>query len=271
MECAVSCWPYVQCRGELYATGYGSLSVRQPEDPCGCSLVKMNTPAIGEWFLAHGVVYESAWAWQRAKALSAREGGVEWLALVEHAPVYTMGQRGGTESLLVPRESLRAPLVEVERGGDVTWHGPGQLVGYPILNLRARGLRAADYVRGLESVLVSVLARFGIEGGLMAGRPGVWTGGAKIAAIGVAIRGGVSMHGFALNVSPELGWFDAIVPCGIRDAGVTSIERELGDAPRLEDVAAVVREVFADRFGVELRAVDVPAELPTCVQAGVAR
>jgi len=231
----------------------------------------MNTPAAVEWFLAHGLAYESAWAWQRASARTVREGGAEWLALVEHAPVYTVGQRGGTESLLVPRESLRAPLVEVERGGDVTWHGPGQLVGYPILNLRVRGLRAADYVRGLESVLVSALGRFGIDSGVVAGRPGVWTGGAKIAAIGVAIRGGVSMHGFALNVSPELGWFDAIAPCGIRDAGVTSMERVLGEALALEDVAAGVREAFADQFGVELRAVDVPAEFQTRVQAGVAR
>ena len=229
----------------------------------------MNTPAAVEWFLAHGVEYESAWAWQRAAALNARNGGAEWLALVEHPPVYTVGQRGGTESLLVPRESLRAPLVEVERGGDVTWHGPGQLVGYPILNLRARGLRAADYVRGLESVLVSALARFGIDSGVVAGRPGVWAGGAKIAAVGVAIRGGVSMHGFALNVSLELAWFDAIVPCGIRDAGVTSMERVLAEVPQLGDVAAVVREAFADRFGGELRAVDVPVGLQARVQAGV--
>jgi lipoyl(octanoyl) transferase len=131
-----------------------------------------------------------------------------------------------------------AEVVDTDRGGDVTFHGPGQLVAYPILDLRARGLGPADYVRMLEACVIETLARFGIDADRVAGRPGVWvdSGRAKIAAVGVRIRDGVSMHGLAVNVTTDLEWFEAIVPCGIADATVTSMARMLGAAPAHETV-----------------------------------
>ena len=183
-----------------------------------------------------------------ARAESVRAGGIEAVALLEPDPVYTLGARASHGSLRVPESDLPAPVIEADRGGDVTWHGPGQLVLYPVLNLRARNLRAGDYVRALESVAIDTVGSWGIGGARIPGRPGVWVGGAKIAAVGVRIDRGVSRHGLALNVAPDLGWFEAIVPCGIQDAGVTSIAALLGVAPPLPSVAEVMAHVFSRVF-----------------------
>lgn len=198
------------------------------------------------------VPYSDAVDWMTHQAALVRAGGSEAVALLEHDPVYTLGARAARSSLRLPPEALPAPLIEADRGGDVTWHGPGQLVAYPVLDLRARGLRAGDYVRLLEQVVIDTLAGWGIEGQRVAGRPGVWVAGEKVAAVGVRMDRGVSRHGLALNVAPDLVWFDAIVPCGIVDAGVTSIERLLGDAPSLPVVAEAMAHAFARAFGVRL-------------------
>lgn len=203
------------------------------------------------------VPYPTALEWMYVRAESLRAGGVEAVALLEHDPVYTLGARAARASLRVPESALLAPLVEADRGGDVTWHGPGQLVLYPVLNLRARDLRAGDYVRAIESVAIDTLAAWGIEGIRIPGRPGVWVDGTKIAAVGVRLDRGISRHGLALNVSPDLGWFDAIVPCGIEDAGVTSMAALLGGVPPLSAVAEVMAEAFLRAF----RAVRVEAAL----------
>jgi len=218
--------------------------------------------------VARDVPYEAALTWQheRADALRSALGGREAVALIEHEPVYTMGRRGGRASMLVPPEAMPAPVVDIERGGDVTWHGPGQLVGYPILDLRARGLRAADYVRALERLLLDVLGEFGLDASTVAGRPGVWVGGAKVAAIGVAIRGGVSSHGFALNVAPDLGWYDAIVPCGLADASVTSMATLLPEPPTMPVVIEATRAAFERQFASHLVEAD-PAALRAAVSA----
>lgn len=205
-----------------------------------------------DYLQARDAPYEAALAWQRARAASVRDGSGEALALLEHEPVYTMGRRGGRDSLRLPPEAMPAPVIDIERGGDLTWHGPGQLVGYPILHLRSRGLRAADYVRTLEGLLTDVLATFGLDAGTVPGRPGVWVEDAKIAAIGVAIRGGVSSHGFALNVDPDLAWFDAIVPCGLADASVTSMGALLREPPSMPAVVEAARAAFERRFGARL-------------------
>lgn len=202
--------------------------------------------------LGADVDYDEGLRWQRSSVEVVRDGGPEALALIEHRPVYTMGRRGGRTSLLVPPEALRAPVVDVDRGGDLTWHGPGQLVGYPILHLRRRGFGAADYVRALEALLIDVLAAFEVGATVVPGRPGVWAGGAKVAAIGVAIRGGVSSHGFALNVAPDLGWYADIVPCGLGDATVTSMERLLASPPSMPAVIEATRAAFEARFHCEL-------------------
>ncbi|TAK77125.1 MAG: lipoyl(octanoyl) transferase LipB [Dehalococcoidia bacterium] len=198
------------------------------------------------------VPYAAARAWMAHQTDVVRNGGPEAVALLEHEPVYTLGARAARTSLRVAEQALPAPLVEADRGGDVTWHGPGQLVCYPVLDLRRRGLRAGDYVRALESVVIETLRACGIEGGRVSGRPGVWVDGAKVAAVGVRIDRGISRHGLALNVAPDLAWFDPIVPCGIDDAVVTSMARLLGEAPSLPAVAVAMAEAFAHVFGVTL-------------------
>ena len=153
------------------------------------------------------------------------------LLLVEHEPVYTLGRGTRASSLPLPVAALEArgaTVAEVERGGDVTWHGPGQLVGYPILDLRQHREDLHWYLRQLERALIGALVELGLEATPDPGRTGVWTGGRKIASIGIHVKQWVTLHGFALNVAPDLAWFDAIVPCGISGVEMTSVARELG-------------------------------------------
>ena len=228
---------------------------------------------------AAGVPYASARAWQDRTASAVRAVRTartartaremhdlrepsEAVAFIEHTAVYTMGARGGRATLRLPATALPAPIVDSDRGGDVTWHGPGQLVAYPILDLRRRGMTAAAYIAALEAMLLDTLAAFGVAAGLTEGRRGVWVGPAneqdKIAAIGVRVQGGVSLHGIALNVAPDLTWFDPIVPCGLDDAGVTSMARVLGRDVTVDEVRPALREAFARRF--DARLVDLPAD-----------
>jgi|WetSurMetagenome_2_1015567.scaffolds.fasta_scaffold609416_1 lipoate-protein ligase B len=179
-----------------------------------------------------------------------------YLVLVEHdPPVITMGRSTqGTDNVLVPREALALQGIEVHetsRGGDVTYHGPGQLVGYPILRLDLHGRDVRRYLRDLEEVLIRLLARFGVEGQRSEGLTGVWVGNHKIAAIGVAVSRWVTYHGFALNVEPDLSHFGLIVPCGIRDKGVTSLARVLGRPVPVAEVKAPLVECVVDVFGFE--------------------
>ena len=179
----------------------------------------------------------------------------DYLLLLEHPHVYTLGSRADLTHVLVPPESVGAQLVRADRGGDVTYHGPGQLVGYPIVSLaewRAGQRDVVAYVRRLESVLVGVLAELGIDAvACPDGLTGVWVGDEKIAAIGVRVSGGRTRHGFALNVDPDLSMFSHIVPCGIHDRGVTSLAAVLDDAPEMREVVALVTRHFAARFGYD--------------------
>jgi lipoyl(octanoyl) transferase len=175
--------------------------------------------------------------------------------LLQHPPVYTFGRHVRPEHLLIPAEELSARgalLVESDRGGDITFHGPGQIVGYPILDLKKRGLGPNEYVRRLEAVLIRTCDGFGVTARRVAGRPGVWVDNAKVAALGVRLQRGVTTHGFALNVETDLSWFAAIVPCGIMDAGVTSLAQELGASPGIEAVEGAVASAFEDVFDAEL-------------------
>lgn len=194
--------------------------------------------------------YEEALAVQEEARARVIEGGPEQLFLVEHPPVITLGRRGDARHVLVPR----APVLRVSRGGDVTYHGPGQLVGYPILDLARRGRDIDRYLRALEDVLIGVAARFGLAAGRQRGRTGVWLGNDKLAAIGVGIRRWVTMHGFALNVADLRAEFSAIVPCGLAGIGVASIEEATGQRPAMNDVEAFVIDEF--------RRVFEPAALP---------
>ncbi len=165
--------------------------------------------------------------------------------LLEHASVYTAGKR--TEAAERPTDGT--PVVDVDRGGKITWHGPGQLVGYPIVRL-PESVYVVDYVRRLEEAIIALFATFGLTTGRVPGRSGVWlpadpSGSGrperKIAAIGIRVASGVTMHGFAINIDPDLTWFDRIVPCGIADAGVTSFALETDIRPTLVEVADRLR------------------------------
>ena len=200
--------------------------------------------------------YKTAWEWQERAATEVRLGNSEALAFVEHSPVYTFGRRVRPEHLLIASDELSrrgADLVESDRGGDITFHGPGQIVCYPILDLKRRGIGPSEYVRCLEESLIRTLAGFDIAGERSTGRPGVWVGGNKIAAIGVRLRGGITTHGLALNVNTDLSWFDAIVPCGITGAGVTSMAKEFGagHVPQAE-VEDALAQAFEGVFDSEL-------------------
>ncbi len=182
----------------------------------------------------------------------------DYLLLLEHPHVYTLGSAAKSEHVLIDPVRVGAELVHVDRGGDVTYHGPGQLVGYPIVSLgewQAGQRDVVAYVRKIESVLVSALREFGIEAGRSDGYTGVWVGDEKIAAIGVRVARGRTRHGFALNVDPDLEMFEHIVPCGIHDRGVTSVAAVLGDAaPSMETVVDAIVRAFEREF--EARDVD---------------
>jgi lipoyl(octanoyl) transferase len=192
--------------------------------------------------------YATALAWQREAATALREGrAVETLFLLTHPPVVTMGRRATEDHVLLSREDLAArgvEIVETDRGGDVTFHGPGQVVGYPILDLRKRGLGPHTYLRFLEQKLIGVLATYGIDAFRDPQHTGVWTREGKIAAMGIRVSAGVSLHGFALNVDTDLAYFGLIVPCGIQGRAVTSMQQVLGRTVDMEDVMDRLERAF---------------------------
>lgn len=214
-----------------------------------------------------GIVdYRDAWEIQRGNAAARREGtGPDALMLLEHPSVYTAGKRTRPED----RPTDGTPVVEVDRGGRITWHGPGQLVGYPIVGL-AEPLDVVDFVRRLEEALISVVHGVGLtSAGRVEGRSGVWLPAddtrqeRKIAAIGVRVQGGVTLHGFALNCDPDMSEFDRIVPCGLTDVGVTSLAAELGHPLPVDDVldtmAAAVLAALDGTLPVQVHEVAKPA------------
>ena len=201
------------------------------------------------------VPYLETWELQRSLASQRAADTIpDTLLLLEHPPTYTIGRSGGHAHLLVPPETLAArgaTLVEVDRGGDITYHGPGQLVGYPILQIKNHGRDLHQYLRMLEQVLIDGLATYGLEGRRFPGYTGVWVGAEKIAAIGIRVNArGVTSHGFALNVNTNLADFAAIVPCGISAYGVTSLERLLGQPQPLAEVGARVISAFEHSFNL---------------------
>ena len=201
------------------------------------------------------VDYDVALRMQRHAASCCQSDGQARLLLLEHPHTYTLGARGDTGHMLADEQRLRmlgAIVRQSDRGGDITYHGPGQLVGYPILNLKRWHEGPRWYVRSLEQVLIETLAEFDISGHREKGRPGVWAGDSKIAAIGVRISRGITSHGFALNVAPDLDYFSHIVPCGLPDSTVTSMAQELGEAPQMTNVMDTVSTAFGRVFNVEM-------------------
>ena len=208
-------------------------------------------------WLGADVDYARARELQRSLAAARADGEADdALLLLEHAPVYTAGRRSSPEHVI---GELGAPLVETDRGGQTTYHGPGQLVGYPIVSLEEMGWGPRRFLAAIEQALIAALAEFGVAAWREDGLPGVWTEGGKIAAIGLKIARGVAMHGFALNVSTDLQAYNAIVPCGIEDRPVTSIAALLGRAPLpgcapdIRDAAVASASALGDALGIAWR------------------
>ncbi|HSE72428.1 MAG TPA: lipoyl(octanoyl) transferase LipB [Nocardioidaceae bacterium] len=193
------------------------------------------------------VEYTAAWDLQREVHASVAEGGPDTVLLLEHPPVFTAGKR--TEPHERPFDGT--PVIDVDRGGKITFHGPGQLVGYPIVRL-PESVYVVDYVRRLEEALIHTCTDLGVTTARVPGRSGVWLRAdekgpeRKIAAIGIRVSRGVTMHGFALNCDVDLAWYDKFVPCGIADAGVTSLSTELGRDVTVAEVLPVVERHLAD-------------------------
>lgn len=194
--------------------------------------------------------YETAWAEQRRLHAEVAAGDrPSTILLVEHPPVFTAGKR--TQPGDRPWDG--SPVIDVDRGGRITWHGPGQLVGYPIIHL-PDPVDVLEYVRRLEAAVMQVTDHFGLRTKRVADRTGVWVaadqrgGERKIAAIGVRVARGVTMHGFALNCDCDLSWYDRIVPCGIPDAGVTSLSRELGRQVPIADVVDLTKQALNEQL-----------------------
>lgn len=198
------------------------------------------------------VAYDEALRWQERLVEERLAGGPDRLVLLTHPAVVTLGRGAEAEHVLASPEGLAARGVEIHetpRGGDVTWHGPGQLVAYPVFGLPPERRNVKRYVTDLEEVVIRTLRAFDIEAQRVDGLRGVWVGREKIAAIGVRIWRWVTSHGLALNVSPDLSFFGLIVPCGISDRGVTSLAALLASPPSMETVQSHLLQAFIDVFG----------------------
>ncbi|MFQ5861423.1 MAG: lipoyl(octanoyl) transferase LipB, partial [Dehalococcoidia bacterium] len=201
------------------------------------------------------VEYGEAWEFQRALAEQVHQGQQpDTLLLLEHPHVYTIGRRGQREEVLLDDEALAqrgVALHWVDRGGEVTYHGPGQLVGYPIVDIRSLG-GPLRFVRALERIIIRTLGDLGVQAQPVPGHTGVWVGEEKVAAIGLRISRGIVTHGFALNVNTDLSYFEHIVPCGITDRGVTSLERLLGRPVEMGLVIYSLTYHFGRELGLKM-------------------
>ena len=221
------------------------------------------------WF--DRVDYPAAWAWQKELFLARLEGERnDSLMLLEHPPTYTLGRRADSSDLVYGETEMAAQgigLYNVDRGGRATYHGPGQLVGYPILRLGER-YDVLSYLRMLEDVVIATAADLGVEARRDPEHTGVWVGTNKIGAIGVKITRGITMHGFAFNVTTDLSMFQGIVPCGIQDRWVTSVANETGVAHDVKDVGAIAAKHLAETFGRRLSWADPSSLIASGLFAG---
>lgn len=210
------------------------------------------------WLVQQGLVpYETAWAWQRSLVAERRQQPdlTDVLILLEHPPIYTLGQGASLDFLRFDPANSPYPLLRIERGGEVTHHCPGQIVGYPILNLKRYQPDLHWYLRQLEEVLIRVLALYGLRGERIPDMTGVWVEGRKVAAIGIKVSRWITMHGFALNVCPDLSGFEQIVPCGIANKPVGSLAQFIPTISPTQ-VRQQIANCFAEVFEVELIAVE---------------
>ena len=235
----------------------------------------MSTKQIVYWKDLGQQRYKPVWDYQEAlmaettdvkkreyEAAPTNRSTVHKLLLVEHSPVYTLGKSGHIENILISEEEMAQRGIDyfkINRGGDITFHGLGQLVGYPILDLEKLYTDIGKYLRNLEEVIIKTIAHYGLKGERSPGETGVWIDAdikgqeRKICALGVRCSRWITMHGWALNVNTDLGYFENIIPCGIKDKQVTSIEKELGASVEFEGVKQILLEKFAEVFDVDLQ------------------
>jgi lipoate-protein ligase B len=219
------------------------------------------------WYVAElgRMPYSEAWQLQLrlVEERAAGESGRDLILMLEHPPVFTLGKRGGRENLRVPEAVLEAegiPIVQVERGGFITYHGPGQLVVYPIVHLEKAGLKVVDMVAGLEEAMIRTCGASGIRAERNPLNRGVWVGAKKIGSIGIAVRRGVSFHGMALNVALDLTHFCWIHPCGLEGVGMTSMHIEAGGGVTVDEVRRTMAGSIESAFGIRLQPFDIFAE-----------
>ena len=204
--------------------------------------VKVNTMNLGKRS------YEEVWNLQKKMQIKRMAGEIDdLLILVEHDPVYTLGKNADVNHLLQSRDRT-IEVFNVERGGDITFHGPGQLVGYPIIDLANYKKSVSWYMHSLEQLTIEVLSEFEISAKRVKGLTGVWVGDKKIAAQGVRLTRWITMHGFSINVNTDLSYYNGIIPCGIFDRGVTSMEELLGSTQKMEKIRTLVIDKFNQIF-----------------------
>ena len=201
--------------------------------------------------------YREAWELQE-KIITARRAGTlqyDIVLFLEHPPVFTLGRRGGRECMLVSDAFLKKagiPIIQVERGGYITYHGPGQLVVYPIVDLQSARIKVVDFVSGLEDVMLQTAESWGIAAERNDANRGIWVGPKKMGSIGIAVRRGISFHGLALNVQTDLRPFSWIQPCGLQDVDMTSMQLESAQTLSMQQVRAVIKKQFEAVFGIQL-------------------
>ena len=201
--------------------------------------------------------YDEGLRLQRQRVAQRKASEIpDTLLLLEHPHVYTLGRNAKRQHLLISQErlaQLKAQVFETDRGGDITYHGPGQLVGYPIIDLTQHRRDISWYMRSLEEVFIGVAAEYGVRANQLPGAAGVWVGDAKLVALGVHVSRWVTSHGFAFNVNTDLEYFDCIVPCGLPDKGVTSLRELLGKPVEMESVIERVVKGFGETFRLEMQ------------------
>lgn len=201
--------------------------------------------------------YRKAWELQE-KIIMARRAGIlqnDLVLFLEHTPVFTLGRRGGRECVLVSDaflEKAGIPIIQVERGGNITYHGPGQLVVYPIVDLQSARIKVVDFVSALEDIMLQTVKTWGIAAERNDANRGIWVGPKKMGSIGIAVRRGISFHGLALNVHTDLRPFSWIQPCGLQDVGMTSMQQESAQTLSMHRVRTVLKKQFEDVFGTKL-------------------
>lgn len=218
--------------------------------------------------------YRAALDLQRNIALARQSGVIEKdvVLILEHPPVFTLGRRAGTENLKVSSaflERKKIPVIPVDRGGDITFHGPGQLVIYPIIDLTKAGLKVIDYVTGLEEIMLRTVADWKIPAERNSANRGIWVAGRKLGSVGISVKRGISFHGCALNVNLSLKPFKWINPCGLQNVGVTSMEKELSQKISMSQVREVVTHHFKSVFGFDLVRIDAK-KMNHLVNCGIA-